>query len=181
MNAKQYRFTGQYRPGRIDNSGVYRAYSDKDSCAVAAMSPGQTRLLYVSNQSGVANGRCGKQSASVSLGKFDPARNRDVYATLERKEKDATLEFTASSPLPSSDTCDCCLSMCAAQVFHPPPNVFEFSEEELTNLSALTKTVSLTMKPEVNECSGKATATLNAKLNPPDEEMTLVPAESYDS
>lgn len=180
-NSEEHRFTGEYRAGRVENTGVYRSYGNKDNCSVATMSPGEVRLFYLSNQRGEANGRCGKESASVSLGKFDPARNRDVYVTFERKEKGATLEFTASSPLPSSDTCDCCVSMCAAQVFHPSPNVFEFSEEELTNLSSLTKTVSLTMKPEENECFGKATATLNARLDPPDEEMTFVPAESYDS
>ncbi len=74
-----------------------------------------------------------------------------------------------------------CISMCAAQVFHPWPNTFEFSEEELTNLGSVSKTVSLTMKPEENQCTGKATARLNAKLDPPDEEMTFLPAESYDS
>jgi hypothetical protein len=66
-------------------------------------------------------------------------------------------------------------------VFHPHPNVFEFSEEELTKLGSVSKTVTLIMKPEENQCTGKATATLNAKLDPPDEEMTFVPAESYDS
>lgn len=179
--SEEHRFQGEYRPGRIENTGVYRAYGNQDSCGVATMSPGDVRRFYLSNQSGVASGRCGKDSASVSLGKFDPARHRDVYVTLERKEKGATLEFTASSPLPSSDGCDCCISMCAAQVFHPWPNTFEFSEEDLKNLGSISKTVSLTMKPEENDCLGKATVRLNAKLDPPDEEMTFVPAESYDS
>ncbi len=180
-SSEAHHFRGEYYPGRLDNAGVYRSSGNQDGCNVAAMSPGETRQFFLLSLSGTATGRCGTQTASVRIDASQQARNRDVYVTLERKEKGATLEFTASSPLPSSDTCDCCISMCAAQVFHPWPNTFEFSEEELTHLSSVTKTVTLTMKPEENECTGKAIARLNATLDPPAEEMAFLPAASSDS
>lgn len=179
--SEEHSFRGDYFPGRIDNTGVYRSYGNQNSCNVATLSPGETRQFYLFNQSGAASGRCGKDTATVRIDGSAAARNRDVYVTLERKEKGATLEFSAASPLPSSDSCDCCINMCAAQVFHPWPNTFEFSEEELTKLGSVSKTVTLTMKPEENQCTGRATARLNAKLDPPDEEMTFQPAASYES
>lgn len=180
-SSEEHHFRGDYYPGRLDNAGVYRSTGGQDGCNVAVMSPGETRRFYLFNQSGTAKGRCGKDSATVSLDKSDDANNRDVYVTIERKEKGATLEFSAVSPLPSSDSCDCCISMCASQVFHPWPNTFEFSEEELTKLGSVSKAVTLSMKPEENQCTGRAVARLNAKLDPPDEEMTFLPAETYES
>jgi len=177
--SEEHRFQAEYGRASEGGAGIQPALGLPRGCSVATMEAGMTRRFYLSNISGVANGRCGTQSASVSLGKFDPARNRDVYVTVERKEKGATLEFSSSSPLPSSDTCDCCVSMCAAQVFQPWPNQFELSEDDLTNLGSVSKTLALTMAPGDNECTGKGTATLNAKLNPPDEEMEFLPPESY--
>ena len=147
------------------------------SCNVAAIPAGSERDYFLSSMHASSSGRDGKDSASTRLDGVTQ-QNRDASVRIVRHASGATLEFTADSPTPSSEDCQQCIHMCAAQTF--TPSVFKFSEQELTNLGSLTKTVSMTMAPGDNGCVGSAKATLNAKIAV-EEEMVIEPGSDYGS
>jgi hypothetical protein len=149
----------------------------RESCNVAALSPGSLRRFYLADIHATSSGRDGTESASTRLDGVTQ-QNRDASVTITRQESGATLEFSADSPTSSSEDCQQCIHMCAAQSFEPFPNAFELTEQDLTHFSTLVKTVSLNMPDGLNGCVGTAKATLNAKLGV-EEEMIFEPGNDY--
>lgn len=147
------------------------------NCNVAAMAAGSMRDYYLSSMHASSNGRDGSETASTKVDGVSQ-QNQDSSVRVLRHASGATLEFSADSPTPSSEQCQQCIHMCAAQTF--TPSVFELSEQELTNLGSLVKTVALTLAPGDNGCTGKAKATLNARLGV-EEEMVIEPGNDYAS
>lgn len=150
-HTEEHHFEATYRPvGRGD-------------CNLAAISPDEERRFSLADIHATSSGRDGTESAKTRLdGVTD--QNRDAYVTVTRKESGAALEFSADSPTPSSEECQQCIHMCAAQSFEPHPNVFELSERDLANFRTLVKTISLNMPAGANGCVGTAKATLSAKV-----------------
>jgi hypothetical protein len=178
-HTEDHRFQQTYRPGRMGDIGIYSSAGSRESCNIAAMSAGDSHLFFLTDLRGVAIGREGTSSDTTRQNGIT-AQDQDAYVTIRRKEKGATLEFSASSPLPGSDRCPECFGAASIVTFEPHPNVFELSEDDLKNLGAVTKTVMLTGKNE-HGYRGSGKATLNAKLTPPEEEMIFVPSDSYDA
>ncbi|MDP3001456.1 MAG: hypothetical protein Q8N47_28485, partial [Bryobacterales bacterium] len=176
---EDHRFQQTYRPGRMGDIGIYSSIGAQQSCNIAAMTVGDSHRFFLTDLRGVAIGREGTSSGTARQDGIT-AQDKDAYVTITRKEKGATLEFSASSPLPGSDQCPECFGATSIVTFEPYPNVFQLSEDDLKNLGAVTKSVTLTGKAE-HGYSGSGKATLNATLTPPEEEMIFVPSDSYDA
>jgi hypothetical protein len=146
-HGEDHRFQQSCRPGRMGDIGIYSSTGTQPSCNIAAMSAGDSHRIFLTDRRGVAIGRQGKSSAAVRQNGIT-AQDQDAYVTIGRKEKGATLEFSASSPLPGSDRCPECFGATSLVTFETCPNVFELSEDDLKNLGAATKTVTLTARKD---------------------------------
>lgn len=154
----------------------YRAMG-REGCNVAALDAGSMREYFLSDMHASSSGRDGSETASTRVDGVTE-QNRRSSVMITRKENGATLEFTADSPTPSSETCQQCIHMCAAQSFSP--SAFELTEKDLTNLGSVTKTLAMRLNPGDNGCTGSAKATLNATIAV-EEEMVLEPGSGYGS
>jgi hypothetical protein len=177
---EDHRFQGTYRPGRMGDIGIYTSTGTQESCNIAVISAGETHRFFLTDLRGVATGRDGTSSGTARQDGIT-AQDKDSYVTITRKEKGATLEFSASSPLPGSDQCPECFGATSLVTFAPYPNVFELSEDDLKNVGGVTKSVALTARKDEYGFLGSGKATLNTKLTPPEEEMIFVPSDSYDT
>lgn len=151
--------------------------AERGGCNVATLEPGTAREYFLSDIHATSRGRDGKQTASTRLDGVSD-QNRRSSVTLTRNESGATLTFTADSPTPSSDECQECIHMCAAQTFSP--SAFELTERDLTNLGSVVKTLAMKLDPGDNGCTGTAKATLNATIAV-EEEMIFEPGSEYGS
>lgn len=151
--------------------------SGHEGCNVAALAPGVMREYLLADMHATSSGRDGAETASTRVDGVSE-QNRRSSIMLTRNESGATLEFSAASPTPSSEECQPCIHMCAAQTFSP--SSFELTEKDLTNPGGVTKTLALKLEPGDNGCTGTAKATLNAHIGVEDE-MVFEPGGSYGS
>lgn len=174
-HSEEHRFQGSYRPGRMGDIGIRTRDGTQESCTVAALSPGDIRRFFLTDLRGSATGRHGTSTGSARQDRLTD-QDRDSYVTITRKQKGATLEFSASSPLPASDDCPECFGATAVVDFNP--SVFELSENDLQNLGTVNKSVTLRAARDGDGYQGSGKATLNATLSP-DEEMVFVTDDAY--
>ncbi|MGC4054563.1 MAG: hypothetical protein QM757_36245 [Paludibaculum sp.] len=144
---------------------------------MAALAPGTMREYFLSDMHATSSGRDGSETASTRLEGVSE-HNRRSSVMLTRNESGATLEFSAASPTPSSEECQQCIHMCAAQTFSP--GAFELTEKYLANFGSVTKMLTLKLDPGDNGCTGSAKATLNAKVAV-EEEIIFEPGSGYGS
>ena len=174
-HSEEHRFQGSYRPGRMGDIGIRTRDGTQESCNIAAISAGDSRRFFLTDLKGSATGRHGTSTGSVRQDRLTE-QDRDSYVTVTRKGKGATLEFSASSPLPGSDDCAECFGATAMTDFKP--SVFELSEDDLKNLGVVNKSVTLRAARNDDGYQGAGKATLNATLTP-DEEMIFVTTDAY--
>jgi hypothetical protein len=175
-HSEEHSFQESYRPGRMGDIGIRTRDGTQESCTLAAIAVGDSRRFFLTDVKGSATGRQGSSTGSVRQDRL--TEKDDSYVTLTRKEKGATLEFSVSSPLPASDDCPECFGV--TDVVYFQRSVFELSEEDLNNLGAVNKSVTLRAARNEDGYQGAAKATLNATL-PPDEEMVFVTTDAYQS
>jgi hypothetical protein len=177
---EQHHFEEGFRPATIgdsaDNSVSF--YTGPEDCAIAALRPGDARRFFLEELHGAYRGWQGTISATARIDQID--RFRGMNVVVRRKAQGATIEFSASSPLPSDRNEDL-IGVCAAQSFEPRPQVFNLTEDDLKQFATLRKSILLTMPLGENDCVGKATAVLSAILEPVDDELVFEPSASYDS
>lgn len=174
--SEEHHFVESYRPPRAGDLGIYRP-GEKLTCSVVSLQPGDSRRFFLAAVHGTASGRSGTQSATAEIHAVSD-QNRQTGVFLTRTEKGGTLEFSAASPIESTN--QDVITGCDGS--WDTPQVFEFTEQELLKLPSVSKSLSLRMTAgPANGCSGTASVTLNATLPPADEEMVLEPGDAYNS